>query len=105
MSERLFSTRQVARVSGASERQVDVWTRQGLLVPVVPARGSGSKRRFDFGAVVRARLALLLSQQGLPVAPVLAVLGDKELAPGLGVRLDLPVFTQAVLERMRELDG
>jgi len=47
-----FTTPAVCRMARVSFRQVDYWTRIGLIAPDTPARGSGSQRRFT-GAQAR----------------------------------------------------
>ncbi len=36
-----------AQLTGLTYRQVDYWTRRGVLIPTQQARGSGSQRLFD----------------------------------------------------------
>lgn len=43
----LFSTEDVAALCDSNFRRLDHYVRQGVLVPTVPAKGSGSVRRFD----------------------------------------------------------
>lgn len=42
-----LTTPALVLLAGISYRQADFWTRAGLLVPRVPAAGSGSKRLYD----------------------------------------------------------
>ena len=42
-----LSTEEVAAYAGCSLRQCDYWVRLGVLIPTVPARGSGTQRRYD----------------------------------------------------------
>lgn len=50
-----YSSAQVCQLAGVTYRQLDYWTRQGLIHPTIPARGSGSKRRWTWDDVERAR--------------------------------------------------
>lgn len=51
-SEATFSTPDAARMAGVSFRQLDYWSRVGVIVPETPAAGSGSARQFT-GTQVR----------------------------------------------------
>jgi len=53
MDAETFSTPDVARLTGASLRQIDYWSRQGYIVPAVAATGSGSRRRWGNDEVQR----------------------------------------------------
>lgn len=46
--ERLFSTRQAARATGLTFRQLDYWARTELIFPERGATGSGSRRGWSF---------------------------------------------------------
>lgn len=60
-----FSTPQTARLSGASYRQLDYWSRTGVLTPsLADAAGSGSQRRYSIEDVALARLVCQISRQG-----------------------------------------
>jgi DNA-binding transcriptional MerR regulator len=50
-----WSSAQVCQLVGCSYRQLDYWTRAGLVSPTVPAEGSGSRRRWSSGDVERVR--------------------------------------------------
>lgn len=45
---------QLCRISGASYRQIDHWTRLGILKPAVAAQGPGTRRQYDFTETVIA---------------------------------------------------
>lgn len=69
----LHTSRDVCRLAGVTYRQLDYWVRGGLLLPPVPATGSGSQRLFD---TREAQIAWVLGQcsrlgQGLPELDVL----------------------------------
>jgi DNA-binding transcriptional MerR regulator len=50
-----YSSAQVCKLAGVTYRQLDYWVRQGLIEPTVAARGSGSKRRWTWDDIERAR--------------------------------------------------
>jgi len=52
LDDETFSTPVVCKMARVSFRQVDYWTRIGLIAPEKPAHGSGSQRRFT-GAQAR----------------------------------------------------
>lgn len=64
----LVPTRAAAERSGATYRQIDYWTRAGVIRPTVPADGSGSLRGWSDEDVVvltaLARTANALSHAG-----------------------------------------
>lgn len=47
----LLTATEVARRSGLSFRQVDNWTRLGLITPVVDTKGTGNARFYDVSVV------------------------------------------------------
>ena len=55
MDDETFSTPDVARLTGATFRQIDYWSRKGYIVPVVAAAGSGSRRRWGADEVQRIK--------------------------------------------------
>ena len=50
--DRLFSRREAASISGIPHRTLDFWQSCGLLVPNVPAKGTGSEARYSFEDVL-----------------------------------------------------
>lgn len=66
----LHTSPRVCRIAGCSYRQLDWWCRSGLLVPVVPATGSGSSRLFDFAGVRHACIIARASALGLSMEPL-----------------------------------
>lgn len=60
----LYSSKALAKESGASYRQVDYWVERGYLKPLeiegTPERGSGNWRVFDDKAVAKAKLMVHL---------------------------------------------
>lgn len=51
-----FSTVEFAEAAGITYRQADYWCRNEVLAPAAPAKGSGSRRRFDEREIRVARL-------------------------------------------------
>ena len=60
-----WSTFRVARMVGATYRQLDYWCRTGLLTPDGDAAGSGSRRRWSDRDVLEAALIVALLDVGL----------------------------------------
>jgi DNA-binding transcriptional MerR regulator len=50
-----LSSAQVCQLVGCSYRQLDYWTRAGLVSPTVPADGQGSRRAFSRRDVEQVR--------------------------------------------------
>lgn len=53
----MLSAPEVCRVTGASYRQLDYWSRTGVLRAAREARGSGTQRRYT---IIQARVARVL---------------------------------------------
>jgi DNA-binding transcriptional MerR regulator len=62
---RTYSATEVAAKAGISYRRVDYMARSGFAVPSVPARGSGSRRRYSREDVVRIVLTVKLLDAGV----------------------------------------
>lgn len=61
-----FSGPQVCRLVGITYRQLDYWARTGLLTPTLAAaRGSGSKRRYDYTDVLELKVIKKLLDAGV----------------------------------------
>lgn len=56
---------EAAELAGVTYRQLDYWTREGLVRPCRPARGSGSSRRYSTGEVELLRVIGVLSSMGV----------------------------------------
>lgn len=82
MDARHFSTSEVADLTGASYRQLDYWSRNGVLVPEFEATGSGSRRSYSAADVERARVVRAVSELGAPgpvLTRIVAELADHDL--------------------------
>ena len=77
----------VLRITGVSYRQLDHWTRRGIVVPSVrPASGSGSRRLYSFRDLVAIRMLKRLTDAGVSLhnlgraVQTLRRLGEDDLA-------------------------
>jgi DNA-binding transcriptional MerR regulator len=77
----------VLRITGVSYRQLDHWTRRGIVVPSVrPASGSGSRRLYSFRDLVAIRMLKRLTDAGVSpnnlgkAVQTLRRLGEDDLA-------------------------
>jgi DNA-binding transcriptional MerR regulator len=60
-----YSGPQVCRLVGITYRQLDYWARTGLLTPsLASAKGSGSKRRYDYTDVLEVKVIKSLLDAG-----------------------------------------
>ncbi len=61
-----YTTPEACQLAGVSYRQLDYWSRRGLLVPsITEADGSGSQRRYSSFDVAQARVLGRLSALGI----------------------------------------
>ena len=61
-----YSGPQVCRLVGITYRQLDYWARTGLLTPTLAtAKGSGSKRRYDYTDVLEVKVIKSLLDSGV----------------------------------------
>lgn len=67
-AERLFSTDDVADLTGATFRQLDYWRRHGWLTPTHDSKGSGYWVRYTTADVERVRRAVERIAWGLTPA-------------------------------------
>lgn len=71
MDTQRYSTTQVARLSSASYRQLDYWSRNGVLIPSIEQpNGSGSRAVYSDADVERARVLAAVAQLGA-TSPIL----------------------------------
>lgn len=60
-----YSTREVAKLSGFTVRQIGYWANQGIIVPSVQqAHGSGTGRRYSFDDLLQLRFVRQLMNHG-----------------------------------------
>jgi DNA-binding transcriptional MerR regulator len=65
-AEQGYSGPQVCRLVGITYRQLDYWARTGLLTPTLAtAKGSGSKRRYDYTDVLELKVVKSLLDAGV----------------------------------------
>lgn len=65
-----YSAVEVCRASGATYRQVDYWTNSGLLAPVIPANGTGTRRRYDDAELDWCRTIVALLTLGVTLRAI-----------------------------------
>ncbi len=70
MAQRMgFSGPMVCRVTGVTYRQLDYWSRTGLVQPsITPATGSGSKRAYSYADVLEVKVIKSLLDAGVALA-------------------------------------
>ena len=66
-AERGVRSPDVCRAVGVSYRQLDYWSRTGLVTASVEASGSGSHRLYSVDDVVRVALVKRLQEAGISV--------------------------------------
>lgn len=59
-----------ARIAGAAYQTLDRWIRTGLLTVEGPASGKGSRRRFTFLDLLRAKTVVYLRRQGITLQTI-----------------------------------
>lgn len=73
--EALYSTAQIAELTGLTYRQVDYYDRRGMFSPShASARGNGTRRVYSAGDVDRGRLVAALRLLGAPFEVIARVL-------------------------------
>jgi DNA-binding transcriptional MerR regulator len=76
MDERGYRVPDVCRIVGISYRQLDYWTRTGLIRPSVrDARGSGSQRLYSFQDLALLRIIKKLLDTGVSLQQVRKAIG------------------------------
>jgi DNA-binding transcriptional MerR regulator len=62
---RIYSTEEVAKLSGFTVRQIGYWVKQGIITPSIQqARGSGTRRRYSFDDLLQLRFVRQLTNHG-----------------------------------------
>jgi DNA-binding transcriptional MerR regulator len=90
------SKEQMLEASGLTYRQLDYWTRNGLLKCVKKTVGSGHTRKWLDGEVHVARAMCLLTEAGVaPDAANRAVRNDGWLSSAVRVSIHLPGQNQS----------
>lgn len=69
--ERLKTSQEAATLAGVTYRQLDYWTRIGLVAPAQTARGSGTARRWSPEDILALRVTKTLLGHGVPHAAIL----------------------------------
>lgn len=65
-----YSSVEACAAAGITFRQLDYWDRTRLVVPTLPARGSGSHRRYSYGDVLALAVIAELLRAGLSLQAV-----------------------------------
>jgi DNA-binding transcriptional MerR regulator len=62
---RIYSTEEVAKLSGFTMRQIGYWVKQGIITPSIQqAHGSGTRRRYSFDDLLQLRFVRQLMNHG-----------------------------------------
>lgn len=65
MTTHIYTTAEVARLSGFTKRQISYWAREGIIVPSIQqAYGSGTRRRYSFDDLLQLRFVRQLKKHG-----------------------------------------
>ena len=65
IANRIYSTEEVAKLSGFSVRQIGYWVKQGIITPSIQqAHGSGTHRRYSFDDLLQLRFVRQLMTHG-----------------------------------------
>jgi DNA-binding transcriptional MerR regulator len=65
MAQDVFTTMNIVHITGFSERQLDYWARQGIVVPSVQqSHGSGSRRLYGIEDLVQLNFIRQLKRHG-----------------------------------------
>ena len=67
---RLYSSKEAAKLSGISYRQLDYWTRLGVIKPEQEAKGTGTARRWSPIQIVELRVIAGLRGRGVSMQRV-----------------------------------
>jgi len=74
--EQGFSGTKAAKIVGISYRQLDYWTRTGLIEPsLAVAEGSGSRRSYSYQDLLQLRMVKTLLDAGIGLASVRKAFG------------------------------
>jgi DNA-binding transcriptional MerR regulator len=72
------SAPEVAKLTGATYRQLDYWDNTGIVRPSIrPAEGSGTTRRYSDDDVARIRAVMLLLECGVSLAAIRRVMQEE----------------------------
>lgn len=77
----LISSPEACRLAGVTYRQMDYWTREGLVAPAREAQGSGSARRWSVDDVFALRLVKTLLGHGVPRRAIIEAQATAHGAP------------------------
>lgn len=66
-TDKTFDKKAVEALTGLTYRQIDYWTRTGIVVPFKPGSGKGSRREYSFKDLVQLRVAKRLRADGISI--------------------------------------
>src|SRR6266568_2715666 len=70
-TSQIYSTAEVAQMSGFSVRQIAYWAKQGIIIPgVQQAHGSGTRRLYSFDDLLQLRFVRQLRNHGWSVQKI-----------------------------------
>ncbi|MFL5660408.1 MAG: MerR family transcriptional regulator [Ktedonobacteraceae bacterium] len=65
ITDHIYTTAEVAHISGFSTRQIGYWAKQRIIVPSIQqAHGSGTRRRYSFDDLLQLRFVRQLMNYG-----------------------------------------
>lgn len=65
ITNQMYSTNEIAEMSGFSVRQIGYWAKQGIIIPSIQeAHGSGSRRQYSFDDLLQLRFVRQLKNHG-----------------------------------------
>lgn len=68
---KIYSTSDVAQMSGFSVRQIGYWAKQGIVIPSIQqARGSGTRRRYSADDLLQLRFVRRLMNHGWSIQKI-----------------------------------
>lgn len=77
-----YSSASACVLAGVTYRQLDYWDKRGVIKPEVPARGSGSSRRYSAAQVEELALAVALRDLGVSLDRIEDILNEARVYAG-----------------------
>lgn len=97
----VYSAPDACRVAGISYRQLDYWCRSGVVVPAVPATGSGSQRGYTHDQIVDLAVVADLTAANRPLEVARWLLAGRDWLQGcVRITVDRHVADALVAERL-----
>jgi hypothetical protein len=73
MIEKLFTNKEMQRITGEQKPRIQYWVLKGVFRPALPGKGMGSGRRFSFGNLLEIAISQALATV-LPNVSMIAVI-------------------------------